>query len=225
MKRLLLITAFASLLAGCGSPVSVAFNVVFDTTDKNVMTELSTAAQHVMERRLAALDGNLIDYKVDYDEKTNATKITAEMDTQEHADALKAQMIAPFTIDVRVTADKAQDGDIEIKGQGIFRSTDVTKEDFDWLIGNATQGDALKHGQVTIGFTEEGAKKMRTLFKKYDGKTMGIFVRGMLVAKVKLQGEKIEKTITIKGVPSREIAEVFADDMNVGLHMTFTEAK
>lgn len=225
MKRSVLIAAFGLLFAGCGTPATLVYNVTFDTTDKNIMSDLATAGQHVMERRLAALGGSLIDYKVNYDEKTNVTIITAEVDTQEHADALNAQMTEPFTLDVRVTADKEEPGDIVIKGQGIFHATDVTKDDFGWMTGNATEGDALQHGQVTIGFTEKGSEKMRTLFRKYDGKAMGIFVRGMLVAKIKLQNEKIDRTITIKSIPSREIAEVFADDMNVGLHMTFTTTK
>lgn len=225
MKRFLLIAATGALLAGCGSPVSTTYNVTFDTTDRATMSDLSTAAQHVMERRLAALGGNLIDYKVNYDEKTNVTLITADVDTQEHADALKAQMLAPFTIEVRINVDKEEPGDVTVNGQGVFRATDLSKADFDWMVGNESEGDALKHGQVTIGFTVKGAEKMRTLFKKYDGRAMGIFVRGMLVAKVKLKNDKIDRTITIKNVPTREIAEVFADDMNVGLHMTFTADK
>ncbi|MBM3231435.1 hypothetical protein FJZ28_03860 [Candidatus Peregrinibacteria bacterium] len=224
MKRLIVSTAFGLLLAGCGGSGILTYNVRFDTTDKVRMTDLTQAAQKVMERRLARLNGGLMDFDIEYVEASNTTTITAEVDPAAVAEALNEEMTAPFSMEIRIGVPEAQEGDITVEGQGIFRATGVAGTDIDWVLAGSDE-DALKKGNVIIGFTDEGVEKMQKLFKEFDGKPMGIFARGRLAAKIQLDKQKIERTISIRGLPSREIADVFADDMNVGLHMTFERVK
>jgi hypothetical protein len=42
-----------------------------------------------------------------------------------------------------------------------------------------------------------------------------------MVSKLKVGTEKIADHIIISGIPSYTVAQIFADDVNVGLHTTF----
>lgn len=223
MKRAFVFSALALVLVGCGSPTTLSYNITFDTQDKSRMNDLTQSSQRVMERRLARLGGELLGFHVDYTESENRTVIDVEVEPKEAADQLNAEMTEPFVLEVRVGEETEQEGDILVEGMGPFRATGVTGSDIDWVLSGDDEAaeNALPKGAITIGFTDEGVKKMQELFQKDSGKPMGIFVRGRLAAKINLSNERITRTITIRGVPSREIADVFADDINVGLHMTF----
>lgn len=227
MKRALVFSALALVLVGCGSPATLSYDIAFDTQDKARMNDLTQSAQRVMERRLTRLEGELLGFGVDYSESENRTVIDAEVSPQEAANALNEEMTAPFVFEIRVGEETEQEGDIVVEGMGPFRATGVTGDDIDWVLSGDDEAaeNALPKGTITIGFTDEGVKKMENLFAANAGKPMGIFVRERLAARISLNDEHITRTITIRGIPSREIADVFADDINVGLHMTFTLLK
>jgi hypothetical protein len=185
------------------------------------MTDLSLATRHVIERRLARLEGNLIDYDIDYDEESQVTTIGVRVDNANAAEALNEEMTAPFTFEVRYLVKEFQEGDIDTETVGIFRATGINKSHVDWVIGQTTE-PPLNRGRVLIGFTDESQEQMQTLFTEQKGNTIGLFVRDRLTAAVSIDKD-FEKVLVIEGLPSGEIAKIFADDMNVGIHMTFTQ--
>jgi hypothetical protein len=222
MKKLLVPTLFALLLTACsGIPTTLTYDVTFTTEDSGRMTDLSLATRHVVERRLARLKGNLIDYDVDYNKEEKSTIISVEVDNAKAAKALNEEMTTPFTFEVRYHVEEHQEGDIAVEGAGSFRETGIEKSDVDWVIGQTTE-PPLNRGRILIGFTDESAPAMQTLFEEQKGNTVGLFVRGRLAAAVQIN-EEFEKVLIIEGLPSGEIAKVFADDMNVGIHMIFTQ--
>ena len=221
MKKLIAPALFALFLAACGDiPTNLTYNVTFTTEDSGRMTDLSLATRHVVERRLSRLEGNLIDYDIDYDEESKATTIEVEVDNAKAAAVLNEEMITPFTFEVRYLVEEAEEGDITVEGAGSFRATGIDKSYVDWVVGQTTE-PPLNRGRVLIGFTDDSAEQVQTLFTEQAGNTIGLFVRGRLTAAVQIDGE-FEKVLVIEGLPSGEIAKIFADDMNVGIHMIFT---
>jgi len=222
MKKILAPVLFALLLTACGNtPTELTYHVTFDTEDAGRMTDLSLATRHVIERRLARLEGNLIDYDIDYDQEAKVATIGVKVDNAPAAEKLNVEMTTPFIFEVRYLVKEAQEGDIDVKGVGSFRETGIGKQDVDWVVGQTTD-PPLNRGRVLIGFTDNGAPKVQTLFEEQADNTIGLFVRNRLTAAVKISDD-FEKVLVIEGLPSGEIAKVFADDMNVGIHMTFTQ--
>lgn len=221
MKKLLTPALFALLITACGgTPTTLSYNVTFTTDNTDRMNDLSLATRHVIERRLGRLEGNLLDYDVAYDKETSVTMIDVKVDSSKAAKVLNEEMTAPFTFEVRYLVTEPTDGDIEAEGVGYFRASGIDKSDVDWVFGE-TINPPLNRGRVTIGFIDESTEKMQTLFTEQEGNTIGLFVRNRLTAAVQISND-FEKLLVIDGLPSGEIAKIFADDMNVGIHMTFT---
>lgn len=225
MKRTLLPALFVLLLTACTSdPTTLSYNVTFDTKDNARRNDLSLATRHVIERRLERLGGFLLDYDIAHDDETDTTQIDVRIDDPDAAKALDAEMLAPFHFELRYLVSEPQEGDIAVEGTGHFRASGIGKPDVDWVIGETTE-PPLNRGRVLIGFTDEGSVKMEQLFTEQNGNTVGLFVRERLTAAVKIAAEDFDRVMVIEGLPSGELAKVFADDMNVGIHMTFSPLK
>ena len=63
---------------------------------------------------------------------------------------------------------------------------------------------------------------MKDLFAESEGKNIGIFIRNQLVSKLLVDTDELIDDIIITDIPTVQLANVFADDVNVGLHVTFT---
>lgn len=74
---------------------------------------------------------------------------------------------------------------------------------------------------VELLFTDEGRNLLKAAFAKHKGKTVGIFVRDLLVSKLKIASGELSEHIVISGIPSAEVAQIFTEDVNVGLHVAF----
>lgn len=213
----------ALVLSGCGTG-KLQYDVSFDTDNQDRVVALSATAHRIIERRLERLEGVLLDYDIEYEESNNEAKITLEIEPQEVAEQLSAELTAPIEFEIRINVEDGGEGDIEVEKHGFFRATGIVDADIDWLIpGNIDNPNVPAF--ITLGFTEEGAQKARTLFAENPGSNIGIFVRGMMVAKLGIDDQEIDRTIVIAGIPSAELATIFADDVNVGVHMTFTRTQ
>lgn len=222
MKKYLLTAFLAALVTACGpQPGTLSYSVEFDTESQDLMAALTLALRGVTERHLASLEANLIDYDVRHTQETGETTVEIEIDDSDAIDALNTRLTDSLQFEIRYLADDQQEDDIAVEGTGNFRATGVDGEDVDWVFGDAMDGP-LNQGKLTIGFTEAGAKEMKTLFETRNEGTIGIFVRGQVVAILKINDEEFTQVIEIPGVPSADLAKVVADDMNVGIHMTLT---
>jgi len=66
---------------------------------------------------------------------------------------------------------------------------------------------------------------MDALFSEHSGEDIGLFIRNQLAANFAINQDSFGGAITIPNVPSAELAQIFADDMNVGINMTFTQSQ
>ncbi len=225
MKRLILLSSSALLLVSClGSSngqlswfsTTRTYSLAFDTEDQGLRQQLIWQSMDVINRRLESLGEKTEDTQV---KPGDETQITIKVSDAEIADALTAQLTDPFTL--VVGAESAAEGaDYTIEGHGSFTKTDVTGDDIEWV--QARQEPGTTTGEVRLIFTQEGRTKMAALFKTMKGKSIGIFVRDRLISKLNVETDELKDDIVISGIPDAELADIFADDVNVGLHVTFT---
>ncbi|MDP7477063.1 MAG: hypothetical protein QF442_01290 [Candidatus Peribacteraceae bacterium] len=217
MKHFLFPAVFALLLTSCGQSSTLSYDVEFKSNDRNRMANLTLATKRIVTRRLRRFDSNLLDYDVDYGEGT--ASISIEVDNAKAANALDEEMLAPLVLEIRTQVEEALEGDIEVEGQGFFRASTISSDDFDWVVGGKSQSGP--NGQVTLIMTDEGSENMKKIFADHQDESIGLFLRGRLTALFTANGENFEQSIVIPNVPTEQMAEIFADDMNVGIHMKF----
>ena len=157
MKHFLFPAVFALLLTSCGQSSTLSYDVEFKSNDRNRMANLTLATKRIVTRRLRRFDSNLLDYDVDYGEGT--ASISIEVDNAKAANALDEEMLAPLVLEIRTQVEEALEGDIEVEGQGFFRASTISSDDFDWVVGGKSQSGP--NGQVTLIMTDEGSENIR----------------------------------------------------------------
>jgi hypothetical protein len=207
------------LLAACAAAgTSMTFNLTMDTTDIERREELGDAALRVIERRLDGMEAKILDSDVEVD--ADSASVTVEVDFPEALPELASQLAGPFSFEIMAQTPEGATPDVTVEGHGGFSKTGITGDDLEWVEGKVQEGTDF--GEVTLIFTEEGRTKMADLFAKNNGKFIGLFVRGVLVSKMQVETDVLKDDIVIREIPTAELAEIFADDVNVGIHVTFT---
>jgi hypothetical protein len=218
MRRFLLIAiSILPLLVACSGGTQVTYHLQFDTENVAKRTELSLAVTRVIERRLQSMGEKPNDFDMRQEEE--GSRMTFRVETEAAADILTVDLTEPFALQIMREARPGQTPDIEIDGHGGFLGTGITQEHLTWI--EASEEENGK-GRVTLQFTEEGRTLMGKVFRENVGRNIGLFVRSRLVAKLQVDTAEIKDDIIITGIPSYELARVFADDVNVGLHVAFT---
>jgi preprotein translocase subunit SecD len=216
MRRLLLSLALLPLLAACSNP-SVRYDVRLDTDDEERSSMLLFASLRVIERRMASLGEEVID--LDIKKVSDGNQIYVEVKEEEAAlDILTDLLTTPFDLQIMKEA-SAEEADQFVEGHGGFQKTGLNQEHILWLQAAEEPGGK---GRVTISFSQEGRVMMSDIFKENKGKSIGIFVREQLVSKLLVDTDELKDDIVITDIPTVQLANVFADDVNVGLHVTFT---
>lgn len=206
----------AAILAACGGPATTSYHLTFDTQDPGDVSMLTTATVRVMQRRLDRLGAELFGQHVVQDAEGANLEITAS--DKGALDELTAEMTAPFDLDIMVATTGS--GDVAVEGYGSFAKTGVTGDDIRMVLAKAADNGV--GASVQIRFTDDGLAKMRDLFKKNVGKDLGLFVRGRLVSALTVKSAELPNPLVIDGIPDAELATIFADDVNVGIHVTVT---
>lgn len=214
MKRFFLTLALLPVLAGCGSN-AVTYTLATPQTDEDKVNALLVASMRVIERRMASIGEEVQDINLN---RNNGLFITVQAKNQTALDVLTEALTAPFDFVIMKEAGE-EEPEVTVEGHGGFVSTGITGEQILWL--QASEEDGGK-GRVTISFSEEGRNMMSQVFKENFGKSIGIFVRGQLVSKLSVETDELKEDIIITDIPTTNLAEVFADDVNVGLYVTFT---
>ncbi len=218
MKRISLSLATFLFLAACSGQQDVQYRLDFKNADATQLQGLTVASMEVIERRLAHLGVEPVEKNTDV--QGDETIISLTLPTKEAADALTAELVEPFDLTVMGETGTNETADVTIEGRGSYTRTDITQDDFTWV--DARKDPTNGKGEVRLLLTDSGRTKINALFARLKGKSMGIFVRGRLVSLLKVQTDSIPDNLIIRDVPSVDIASIFADDMNVGLHVTFT---
>jgi hypothetical protein len=192
---------------------------MIDVAEEDKRETLIEQSTRVIERRLSGMDDELVDSGVDKTE--SGVLLTITVKNEEVLEALTDQLQRPFKLRI-MSEVPANNADIVVEGHGGFDETGITEEDLSWVEGRQQVG--TEFGEVELDFTEEGRQKMSALFAQMKGKNIGLFVRDQLVSKLFVDTGELKDTIVIREIPQAELAIVFADDLNVGIHVVFTKA-
>ena len=218
LRRLSPIVATALFLAACSLQQTVQYELSFYSTDKNTQEALTLTSLRVIERRLEHLEAPATEKTSEV--KDGKTIITVKIPSKDAAAALTAELTEPFKVRIMAQTGSGEISDITVENHGSFRETGITEKDFEWV--DARKDPKNDMGEVRLRFTEDGNEKMKNLFRQMKGKNIGLFVRDKLVSVLLVSSDVFPNDIVIGDVPSPELAQVFADDMNVGLYVIFT---
>lgn len=216
MRRIAILIGLSLLLTSCSSQTA-HFRLTFDQSDPGVQAALTLASLRVIERRLDRVGESLLDKTVTTNDA--GTVITLSLESSVARQVLEDELTQPFTLAIMREA-PADEAEIIIADHGGFAPTGVTESDIIEAVSSTEQNGA--RGRVELRFTEEGRKKMQTLFQESNGKVLGLFVRGKLMSKLLVDTDTLKDDIVIRDIPEPAIAEAFADDVNVGMHVTFS---
>lgn len=217
MRRFTALLTATLFLTACGA-TKIAYKISFNTDNPEQQSALTLASLRVIERRLSRMGDQLLEQ--DMKTRDQEVVLALRIRDREASTTLTVELVKPFTLNIMEESPE-KTADTVVEGHGGFRKTDITQEHLQWVDARA-HGPEGKQGMVILYFSPDGRTLMQKIFKKNKGKSIGIFVRGQLVSKLMVDTDKVQDDIVIQNIPSYEIARVFADDMNVGLHVTFT---
>lgn len=227
-----------ALLASCKStPRTVTYDISLSKIGNTHRLELVNAAERVATRRLAALSIKGTAKAVPAE--TGAT-LNLTLPDKKAAESIAKLFAEPFTIDIRTQVKPLTDFKQDDPTGSNWKMSTVGNDDFEWIqvIGDKATG---KIG-VELQFTPDGRKKFEKVFTELAAANnrlapsipklapaaanpaslnIGIFVRGVLVSALTPSGTKLDSHVIITGIPKPAMAQVFADDVNVGLHARF----
>ncbi len=219
MRRscLVLPAVWLLLLTGCRG-ASADYTLIFDLPDEDKRSQLASASMRIVERRLLAMGEEPLEKELRAENGETHLQLTLVNGTIK--EILTEQLTALFAL--RFMKESAPGKGIAVEGHGSFEETGVTEDHFLWMISSVDE--TTGKGRVQILFTEEGRKRMGQVFKENKGKYIGLFIRNNLVSKLLVESQELKEDIVITDIPTAELATVFADDVNVGLHVTFVPA-
>ncbi len=219
MKRnSLLVFGVALMLSACGGSATVVKTMHIRVADSAKVMTILQATEKVMERRFAALKLKNARASVVPTSAKTAT-LTLELPDAEAAEKMEAILSEEFTFDIRI--EKEKEGNVKDETlPSEWIPTAFTGSSLSWVqaVGNKNTGRVA----IELQFTEQGRTVIQSIFRENVGKNIGIFVRSQLMSTFTITDPNIGDTIAIGGAPSASIAEVFADDVNMGLLVNFT---
>ena len=224
MKVLLRTSCFLALLllTACSS-TTVTYDLSFNTEAKDTKNELILASMRMIERRVSSLDeeygfeNSLKD--VDVKRTKENVQLIVKLNEEEVAEELTIRLISPFSIEFMENV-PMEEADIVVAETQGFKNIALSQEHVTWL--TATKNEKNDEGIVSIEFTPEGIELKRELFKERPGGFIGIFVRKQPVYKLLVEGDDMDNENLLMKIPAVELGRVFADDVNVGLHVSFS---
>jgi hypothetical protein len=222
MKRLLISLGAVLILTACtqGSD-SVTYQLTIKSEDQEQITELIQASMRVIERRLRFIGEKLLEHNITTYEESPAIELT--LTDPVGVPALTDRLQEPFSLRLMKEALEDDTAEIEVLGHGGFISTGIEEEHLIWAHAGPDT-DPVK-GRILLSFTDEGRVIMEEIFEENIGKFVGLFVREKLISKMLVESEALKDAIVIKDIPTVELASIFADDVNVGMYVTFTPVK
>jgi len=205
------------LLASCGRGTRATYQLTFNTEDASRLSELSLAVTRVVERMLESMGEEV--RGLDIAQRGAGPELSFTTETAAAAELLREDLTTPFTLTIMRESKQSETPTVSIDAHGGFMETGIHQGHLEWVIASEEPDN---RGRITLQFNADGRELMRKVFKQNVGKNIGIFVRGNLVAKLQVDTAELKDDIIITGIPTVALARVFADDVNVGLHVQFT---
>lgn len=218
MKRnSLIVFGIALTLAACSGEQKIVRTMEIRSSDSSKVRTILQATEKVMERRFASLQLKNAHVSV-VPLSTNTALLTLTLPDKALAEKFDAILSSPFTFDIRIEnlKEKLKKDDPD---ESEWTPTALTGSSLSWVqaVGNKNTGKV----SLELQFTEEGQSLLQSLFQENVGKNIGIFVRDAMMSTFSITRPDVGSSIMIGGVPSASIAEVFSDDVNVGLLVRF----
>lgn len=218
VKSLVMIGVLLAL-AACGpSKSTLTYDVTVKPLDAAKSAEIIKASERVINRRMAGAE---VEGAVVTVIPTGSGAARMTLDLPNAAAVEKAQRILAdgFTFDMRIEEPKTDANGSPIESNWI--DTGLNGTVLTWIAPVNFTGDKGEVG-VELTFNAEGRELLKKVFTDNKGKHLGIFVRDLLVSKMQIASDKPADHIVISGIPSLKVAEIFSDDVNVGLYAVFT---
>lgn len=217
-KTFISLVAGSLLLTACAKSGDVSIKASVHDTDAPHQAEVVKAVDRVLGRFAQSLEVKIQNKSMDVtpDGAVFHLTLSDEKMTQPFAD----RVLGKFSFRIMRKAETSEKPDVTVE-RGGYMETGLTEKEVAWVTGGSDP--VTQAGTILIQFTPAGAEKFRALLTQHKGE-IAIFVRSVLVSTFSNPGEA-KDSITISGVPSPTLAEIFADDVNVGVHATLTEAK
>lgn len=204
-------------LSACGGGQKITADMTIRAKDAATTMSLIKSAENVLIRRLAAADIKNAHVSA-IPTNSNAGTLTVTSSDSTALERAKSILEEPFSFDIRIEKPKTETGSGTLKTSD-WIPTALTGASLVWVqpIGNKATGEI----SIALQFTKEGEKILSQVFRGNVGKDVGIFVRDLLVSKLKVTSAAVSDRVVIGGIPSAKVAEIFADDVNVGLFVDF----
>ena len=206
-------------LAACNKAgsVTVTSHLIVRAPDATKEAQLEDTVQRVMERRFAGAQ-IVGGHATVMTQGSGSALLTLKMENTADADKARQILETPFSFDLRIekpNADSTQPSD--------WTPTALTGSSLEWVqaVGNSKTGEVA----IELQFTPAGRQILESIFEDNLNKHLGIFVRDLLVSKLTITSAIVSDKVIISGIPSSKVAEIFADDVNVGLRVDYTDIR
>ncbi|MDD3897186.1 MAG: hypothetical protein PHU04_05135 [Candidatus Peribacteraceae bacterium] len=210
-----------ALLVAC-SGKNVSYNLTIEAKDETELQRILAVTTRMVERRIEAIEyregtqDTMEDITIN--RRGERIQLTLRFTTPVIAPILTEDLIEPFTMEFMEECPVEEADFVVAETQG-YKKIPLSAEDVSWLLTEEETGTA---GAVTMQFTTEGAQKKAELFEPRMGKNIGIFIRGLPVYRLRVEPNDVEEPFILIKVPDPELGTVFADDVNTGLHVSFS---
>ena len=214
INRIIATLSCALIFASCSGEKTETYTIVPHVTDRGRIMNLIQGTERVLERKIAAKGLENITVRSVPTGMTGALTVTTP--DGEARKVIKSILTTPFTFDVRLLKPGMMTGSLASLDR--WEPPALTGSSIVWVQGKAERSTGA--ASVEISFTPTGTTILQKLFKEHVGEDLGLFVKDILVSKLTIKDPTIGSSLVIQGVPSPKVAEIFADDVNVGLFTT-----
>lgn len=213
--RIIGLTVLSATLAGCNGPVTLTYSIRTNIADDAKSFAVFEASERVMTRRLPAAD--IKDSQVKVVPSGSGAIMTIQVPDALSAGTAERILAEPFTFDIRLEGPRLPDMPPD---QTNWLPSGINGSMLAWV--TPVSNPDTKEIGAELQFDARGRSLLENAFKDNLGKHVGIFVRDLLVSKMTIASKDVGDHILIGGIPSERVAQIFADDVNVGLHAVFT---
>lgn len=206
-------------LSACGiGGTVVTMNETISLSDPGKVMSIIQASERVLTRRLAGLGVKGATVSV-IPSGSGSANVSMNLPDTAAVEAAAKILSDPFTFEIKIDGGTIKNADGT--EQTDWKTTGLNGSMLTWVRPvTSSAGDV----GVELQFNDAGHQKLAEIFSGNKGKGVGVFVRDLLVSKLTIDSDEPSENIIISGIPSAKVAEIFADDVNVGLYTTFTPA-
>lgn len=219
-RPILLSVLSAAALAACSSEATVAvrYDVAYPDLTADQAETMPSAITNVIGGRLARLGVTPTDLKVVTAGSGAIATVSAPASA---ADQVAAELTAPYTLRFMRQTGTGETIAVQVEKFGDFSESGLNESHVQWIEAGT---DAEGLGSVMISFNDAGHELLAKLAQSDVGRQYGVFAKGKLIS-LFMMDATFGGDIVLNKIPSAELASVFADDVNVGLHATFVRAQ